>query len=149
MLVEAVLLPWDLFLYGKNPTKFFKYQKKDPMELCHTRDRREHVSSKRCKIDPESSRLLGLDITDKPSVAGIRACSSLSDSSSANKQYQVEIQCVACVRSGNLVTSTTLDCTDATLKYTTGFKRSSLKVLLEFKSESFFKYQVCYVFVFQ
>ncbi|RVW50495.1 CST complex subunit CTC1 [Vitis vinifera] len=142
MLVEAVVLPWDLFLSGKNPTKVSKDQKREPMELYNSRNYHEYVSFKRCKIDHASSRLLSSGLTDKSSVAGMGSCGHLSDCSSANKQYPVEIPCLACCRSGRLVSSGSLYCTEAALKFGAGCKLGALKVLLEFKSESFFKYQL-------
>lgn len=148
MLVEALVLPWDLFLSGKNPTKVSKDQKKEPMELYDSKNYHEYVSFKRCKIDHASSQLLSSGLTDKSSVAGMGSCGHLSDCSSANKQYPVEIPCLACCRSGRLVSSGSLYCTEAALKFGAGCKLSALKVLLEFKSESFLKYQVCFVFLF-
>ena len=147
MFVEAVVLPWDLFLSGKNPTKVSKDQNEEPMEHYDSRNNHEYGSHKRCKIDHAWSRPLSSGFRDK-SIPGIGLCSYMSGCSSANEQDPVEIPCLACFGSGSLVSSGKLYCTEATLKFGTGYKPSALKVLLEFKSESFVKYQVCFVFSF-
>lgn len=143
MLVEAVVLPWDLFLSGKNSTKVSKDQNKEPVEL-YDRNYHECGSHKRCKIDHPWVRPWSSGVRDKSTIPGMGSCGYLSDSSNANEQDPAEIPCLACFRGDSLVSSGKLYSTEATLNFCAGCKPSALKVLLEFRSESLFKYQVSF-----
>ncbi|KAA8537704.1 hypothetical protein F0562_027306 [Nyssa sinensis] len=138
---EAIFLPWDLFLGGKggdtHSTKASADQLKESMEHYANNKDQEHVSCKRRKINGA----FGLSNAGSGSHGCLNFCSSAYRKSFAEMNYsdlssRLEIPCLVSSSSGNL------HCTKSYVKVGAGDNPSARKVLLEFKSESFCKYQL-------
>ncbi|KAK9270379.1 hypothetical protein L1049_025958 [Liquidambar formosana] len=160
MFAEAMVLPWDLFLAGKDgnmhPSMVSKEKRQKLMEHGDCGNYQEHASCKRCKIGHASIRASYSGIMDYSSDAGKESCGHLNDCSSPCRTCSVErkhcnlcstpeIPCMATIRSVNnhsLVSSGWLCCRKANVNVSVGCKPSSRNLLLEFKSESIFKYQL-------
>ncbi|XP_030950352.1 CST complex subunit CTC1 isoform X1 [Quercus lobata] len=152
LFVEAIILPWDLFLNGDGlPTKVSMEQLEEPMECCAGENYQEHASLKRRKIDHASIKALSAAVMydcSKPDH-GLSSCSNSyaqfnEELMSCNLSSYQKISCLITVRGVNcnsMVSSGTLQCTSSSLNGGGGCRPSARKVLLEIKSESFFKYQ--------
>ncbi|XP_059636886.1 CST complex subunit CTC1 isoform X2 [Cornus florida] len=149
MFAEAIVLPWDLFLAGKDgDTRQIKAsvdQLKNSMEHYADRDYEECVSSKRYKIDLTS----GLSNSEKGSCDNPNCCSSVYNKSHGDwnccNLSSLEIPCLVTVRSVHdysQVSSGFLHCRKSNVKVGAGYKSNARKVLLEFTSDSFCKYQL-------
>lgn len=161
LFVEAVILPWDLFLNGDGlPTKVSTEQLEEPMECCAGENYQEHASLKRRKIDHTSIRALsaGVMYDCSKTDCGLSSCSNSyaqfnEELMSYNLSSYHKISCLITVRGVNcnsIVSSGTLQCTSPSLNGGGGggCRPSARKVLLEIKSESFFKYQVSLISFF-
>ncbi|KAH7567364.1 hypothetical protein JRO89_XS07G0059000 [Xanthoceras sorbifolium] len=152
MCVEAIVLPWDLVLDGKNgsrhPTKVLRDRPFEPVEYCASEDYQGHIPAKRQKIDYTSNRALSSGLMDdlvdsevsnfSRSESCKQTCTNLSSSQ--------EILCSATVRSvndHNFISLGILHCTKASVKTCIDFQNlTAEKVLLQFNSDNFSKYQV-------
>ncbi|KAF3446226.1 hypothetical protein FNV43_RR11405 [Rhamnella rubrinervis] len=147
--VEALILSWNLFLPREDEivhqTKNLVDQLKDCMQHCDG----GNASLKRCKVDHESGGALS-GLVDIPCKVSREFSGSNSYAKSNEKQSHCnltshEISCLAAIRGVNNhggVHSVKLSCTRAILR-SWGFCRpSSCKVMLEFKPESYHKYQL-------
>ena len=160
LFVEAVILPWDLFLNGDGlPTNVSTEQLEEPMECCAGENYQEHASLKRRKIDHTSIRALsaGVMYDCSKTDCGLSSCfNSYAQFNEELMSYNLssyhKISCLITVRGVNcnsIVSSGTLQCTSPSLNGGGGGCRpSARKVLLEIKSESFFKYQVSLISFF-
>lgn len=161
LFVEAVILPWDLFLNGDGlPTKVSTEQLEEPVECCAGENYQEHASLKRRKIDHTSIRALsaGVMYDCSKTDCGLSSCSNSyaqfnEELMSYNLSSYHKISCLITVRGVNcnsIVSSGTLQCTSPSLNGGGGggCRPSARKVLLEIKSESFFKYQVSLISFF-
>lgn len=154
MFVEAIILPWDLFLAGSYeiscPTMALGDNPKNSMESAGG-NYLDHVSPKRRKVNHSSSRGLSSNSVNNSSES-VREPSSCSISYKESREKQKycdltsrEISCSAMisgVNSHSLVGSVILHCTRTKLNNGGFCRPSGQKVLLEFTSESFYKYQV-------
>ncbi|KAL5777858.1 hypothetical protein ACOSP7_010784 [Xanthoceras sorbifolium] len=155
MCVEAIVLPWDLVLDGKNgsrhPTKVLRDRPFEPVEYCASEDYQGHIPAKRQKIDYTSNRALSSGLMDdlvdsevsnfSRSESCKQTCTNLSSSQ--------EILCSATVRSvndHNFISLGILHCTKASVKTCIDFQNlTAEKVLLQFNSDNFSKYQLLQV----
>ncbi|KAI4353113.1 hypothetical protein L6164_002085 [Bauhinia variegata] len=150
--VEAILLPWVLFLPGQGrsfqSTNVSWRQTKETSEYCINGNNKEQASNKRLKLVKESTSSMSMDKFDNP-IYELSACSNPFSISTENRKCihlssSDEISCLVSfgsVKTENAVSSailrdTSLECTDANPKPT------ARKILLEFLSESFLKYQL-------
>ncbi|KAF3974532.1 hypothetical protein CMV_002140 [Castanea mollissima] len=147
LFIEAIILPWDLFLNGDGlPTKVSREQLEEPMECCAGENYQEHASLKRRKIDHASIRALSAGVMydcSKPD-RGLSSCCINEKRMSCNLSSYHKISCSITARGVNcnsIVSSGTLQCTSSSLNGGGGCRPSARKVLLEIKSESFFMYQ--------
>lgn len=159
LFVEAIILPWDLFLNGDGlPTKVSTEQLEEPVECCAGENYQEHASLKRRKIDRASIRALSAGVMYDCSIPdrGLSSCSNSyaqfnEELMSCNLSSYHKISCLITVGGVNCnskVSSGTLQCTSSSLNGGGGCRPSARKVLLEIKSESFFKYQVSLISFF-
>lgn len=159
LFIEAIILPWDLFLNGDGlPTKVSREQLEEPMKCCAGENYQEHASLKRRKIDHASIRALSAGVMydcSKPD-RGLVSCSNSyaqfnEEQMSCNLSSYHKISCLITVRGVNcnsIVSSGTLQCTSSSLNGGGGCRPSARKVLLEIKSDSFFMYQVSLISFF-
>lgn len=157
MFVEALILHWNLFLPGKDEighlTKDSGDRPKEFMDCCDDGNHQGHSSPKRHKVNHESSwALSGLVENPCKVVRELSACSN-SYVKPNEKQRNCnftshEVSCLAAIRGGNNhcgVYLVNLNCTGA-MSNSWGFCRPTVKkVMLEFKPESYYKYQVCQI----
>ncbi|KAM7517103.1 hypothetical protein LguiA_006686 [Lonicera macranthoides] len=115
---EAIILPWDLIIAEKDVGTYLTRI---------SADYGEGVAHKRCKTDVASSGLCGEQICCNLTYPQEIPCFISGRS--------VEGHCVAC-------SGTSLHCRQANLKITSGGKQGARKVLLEFESDSFCKYEL-------
>jgi hypothetical protein len=153
-------LPWDLFLVGDgllNPTKVSREQLEESMERSAGENYQDHASLKRRKIDHASIRALSAGVMYDFSKPGSELSACSNSYAQSNEELMScnlsdhEISCSVTVRGVNCnsqVSSGILHCTSDSLNGGGGCGPSARKVLLEFKSESFFKYQVCLISFF-
>ncbi|XP_015575646.2 CST complex subunit CTC1 isoform X1 [Ricinus communis] len=154
MFAEAIILPWDLFLPGKDgtrlPVKVSGDRPDEPLVNCSIENYQEHPPNKKCKIDQASSETLASDMMNdcNNGCCELRTCSSLSkgstDGKCGNLNSLLEIPCSITVRHGNIYSSFgsgKLCCTKCKTDTGACFKPSTEKVLLEFNTENFIKYQ--------
>ncbi|XP_057973338.1 CST complex subunit CTC1 isoform X2 [Malania oleifera] len=153
LFVEAIILPWDLFLCGKNegtlPTKISKDELEKPMERNTCKIYQDYVSYKRCRMDHASSGELSSGFVDYSSVAGEGSCCDQNDYFSISRKFNqewrtcssslLEISCLAVISGidDSLFSSGILYYKKANANGGVGAQ----KVLLEFNSDSFFKFQ--------
>ncbi|EEF52463.1 conserved hypothetical protein [Ricinus communis] len=155
MFAEAIILPWDLFLPGKDgtrlPVKVSGDRPDEPLVNCSIENYQEHPPNKKCKIDQASSQTLASDMMNdcNNGCCELRTCSSLSkgstDGKCGNLNSLLEIPCSITVRHGNIYSSFgsgKLCCTKCKTDTGACFKPSTEKVLLEFNTENFIKYQI-------
>lgn len=159
LFIEAIILPWDLFLNGDGlPTKVSREQLEEPMKCCAGENYQEHASLKRRKIDHASIRALSAGVMydcSKPD-RGLISCSNSyaqfnEEQMSCNLSSYHKISCLITVRGVNcnsIVSSGTLQCTSSSLNGGGGCRPSARKVLLGIKSDSFFMYQVSLISFF-
>ncbi|PQP99936.1 CST complex subunit CTC1 isoform X1 [Prunus yedoensis var. nudiflora] len=157
MFVEAIILPWDLFLAGSYeiscPTRALGDNPKNSMESAGG-NYLDHVSPKRRKFNDSSSRGLSSNSVNNSSDS-VREPSSCSISYKESREKQKycdltsrEISCSAMISGVNghsLVGSVILHCTRAKLNNGGFCRPGGQKVLLEFTSESFYKYQLLHI----
>lgn len=154
MFVEAIILPWNLSVTGNNgisyETGFVGNDPKNFMESCAVGSYLKNGSFKRHKVSHSSSKGLSSGSMDSSCelVRKLNSCSNSYIESSENQKYSDlsshEISCSAII--SGVTGSVILYCTKD--KLNSGGFCSGQKVLLEFKSESFYKYQVCQIFLF-
>ncbi|XP_037493187.1 CST complex subunit CTC1 isoform X2 [Jatropha curcas] len=127
---EAIILPWDLFLTGKDgttlPVEVSGDQLNEPLAFYPCEILQDHLPTKKHKVDKTS----GQDFKGSAESKCGNLCSS-------------EIPCSVNVKTAegyHSVGSGKLCFTNC--KITADFKQSAKKVLLEFNSENFFKYQI-------
>lgn len=144
LFAEAFLLPWDLYLLGKdslgNPTELSVDPLVESEGAYASGIYQDFVRSKRLKSDQGSSGkhlscLLDSCTTNAISY-GLQRCTDLSSSP--------EIACSVAYRSINnqLLSCSAFLCGSNSIKVGSGKKPRTHKLLLEFKSESFYKYQL-------
>lgn len=156
MFVEAIILPWNLSVAGNNG---ISYQTgvvgdvpKNFMESCAVGSYMKNVSFKRHKVSHSSSKGLSSGSMDSSCelVGKLNSCSNSYIESSEDQKYSDlsshEISCSAII--SGVTGSVILYCTKDKLNSGGFCSPSGQKVLLEFKSESFYKYQVCQLFLF-
>lgn len=159
MFAEAIVLPWDLFLAGKDeatyPGKVSSNQLNEAIEHHSGGNYQECLPNKKCKTvrAPIQALLSGL-IDEHSSGDGELSTCSTSSSFRESTEWKcgnlssLEIPCVATIRSANshnLVSLGKLCCTKCKVRIGSDCKPSAEKLLLEFSSENFFKYQVCQI----
>ncbi|KAI4353141.1 hypothetical protein L6164_002111 [Bauhinia variegata] len=150
--VEAILLPWVLFLLGQGgslqSTNVSWSQRKETSEYCINGNNMEHASNKRLKLVKESTSLMSRDKFDNP----IYELSAWSNSFSISTENQKcihlsssdEISCLVSfgiVKTENAVSSAILRHISL-VRTDVNSKPPARKILLEFLSESFLKYQI-------
>ncbi|PSS31397.1 CST complex subunit like [Actinidia chinensis var. chinensis] len=149
---EALILPWDLFLRGKDlhtsPTKVAPDFPNESKHHDASRNYRECVPSKRYKIDQASSR----DLSSGLSGCGHKLYSLRNSCFTSTSSYQEqkclnlsspsEIPCFVTSHDQCLASSGILCRSKANAKVSFGCKTSAHKVLLEFKDENFCKYEL-------
>ncbi|KAI9200887.1 hypothetical protein LWI28_014534 [Acer negundo] len=153
--VEAIVLPWDLVLDGKNGTKHLTKVSRDqpfePQEYYGSEDYQGHTPAKRCKTDYTSSRALSSGLTDDLVDSEVRkfSCSESSKEPTCTSLSSHEISCLATFRSVNdhsFISSGILHCTKTSVKTCIDFQNlTAEKILLEFNSENVCKYQLLQV----
>jgi len=155
LFVEALILPWNLFLAADglmNPTTVSREQLEEPMEHSAGENYQELVSLKRCNFNHYSMRALRSGIMyDFCKSGSENPYTKSSEEPRLGKLSSYEISCSVTVRvvDGNdLVTSGILYCTRANPSSVGGCRSGAYKVLMEFKSESIFNYQVCLMSLF-
>ncbi|KAF5468328.1 hypothetical protein F2P56_012486 [Juglans regia] len=151
--VEALVLPWDLYFVEDGLVNLEKVSGEQLKECPEhsANENYERLSLKRRKSDHASIResSSGVMFEFCKSSSELSACSCSSTQSSEEPRCcnsnSYEISCLVTVRGVNgnrAVSSGIMHCTRLNLN-TGGSCRSSMqKVLLEFKSESFVKYQL-------
>ncbi|XP_059453022.1 CST complex subunit CTC1 isoform X2 [Corylus avellana] len=149
LFVEVLILPWNLFLAPDglmNPTTVSREQLEKPMEHSAGENYQECVSLRRCNFNHSPIRELRSGIMYDFHKSG---CENPYTQSRKKPKLcnlsSYEISCLVTVRGvdGNdLVTSGILYCTRANLGSSGGCRSGAYKVLMEFKSESFFNYQL-------
>lgn len=155
MFVEAIVLPCNLVLYGKDgtehPTKVLRDLPNEHMKHCTGENYRGHVPEKRCKSNYKSSRALSSGLMDDLGFVECELSTHFQWESSKewkHTHFEIshEIPCKAAVRSANnqsLVSSAILCQRKANLNSNVNFQcLTAEKILLEFNSESFSKYQL-------
>lgn len=151
MFVEAIVLPWDLVLDGKNGTKHLTKVSRDqpfePVEYCGSEDYQGHTPAKRCKTDYTSSRALSSGLIDDlvDSEVSKFSRSESSEEQTCTSLSSHEISCLVTFRSVNdhsFISSGILHCTETSIDFQ---NLTAEKILLEFNSENVCKYQVCKV----
>ncbi|GAV69022.1 hypothetical protein CFOL_v3_12523, partial [Cephalotus follicularis] len=144
--VEAIVLPWDLILAGKDGISHLTEVSMDQLVYqveCHGgKSCQEHLSSKRRKIAHTSAKKLSSSNLNDISGAGSEqnACSGYYRETSEEQSHgSHEIQCMAAIRSvsnHSLISSGKLYCTNANVKTDAALTATAAKVLLEFNSSS-------------
>ncbi|XP_065847135.1 CST complex subunit CTC1 isoform X2 [Euphorbia lathyris] len=151
---EAIILPWDLFLAGKDGNmlrhrdsgnQFNEQSTEYPSRIYE-----EHLPSKKRKVDKVSCPTLVSDLMNgcNYSCSEAVACSSSCEGYAEGKcenLSSLEIPCLATIRTANghsLLGSGKLCLTNYKLNIGNYDKSSAQKVLLEFNSENLFKYQI-------
>ncbi|WCJ35364.1 conserved telomere maintenance component 1 [Euphorbia peplus] len=130
MIAEAIILPWNLFLSGKDGSMLPRRDSGDEFNEQST-----EYPNKKCKVGKEndSNNSCSEDISCEGYAEG--KCQNLSS---------LEFPCLATTRTANghrLLGSGKLCRTNYKLKIGNHDKSIAQKVLLEFNSENFFKYQ--------
>lgn len=164
MFVEAIVLPCNLVLYGKNgtehPTKVLGDLPNELVKHCTGENYRGYVPEKRCKSNYQSGRALSSGLMDDLGFVECELSTCFQWESSKERKHthfemSHEIPCKAAVRSANnqsLVLPAILCQIKANLNSNVTFQcLTAEKILLEFNSESFLKYQVSgclFVFLF-
>lgn len=157
MFVEAMVLTWNLNVAENDdllhPTKDSGDQVKKLSEYHKNGCHQEYASFKRQRINDASNTALSDERNIPPSaLRRLTACSSSYEDSSEKQRCcasSYDIFCSATIRGANnhdLVRSVVLYRTGAD-RHGCGFCRAiTNKVLLEFKSETFYKYQVRHMY---
>ncbi|GLT57904.1 hypothetical protein SLA2020_308410 [Shorea laevis] len=146
MFVEAIVLPWYLFLDAREKNIYPDKVSRDKLNCVSENCQSPH---KRHKIDHASSRVLDPSLTDNFGAAGnkMRNCTyeeAGEEQRCLNSSFSDEIPCVATIRGVkdySLVCSGILYCTKANIKIDVNCN-SNVKVLLELNNESSFNYQL-------
>ena len=151
LFVEALILPWNLFLAADglmNPTTVSSEQLEKPMERSAGENYQERVSLRSCNFNHSPTRALRSSIMyDFHKSGGKNHYTQSREEPRLCNLSSYETSCLVTVRGvdGNdLVTSGILYCTRANLGSSGGCRSGAYKVLMEFKSESFFNYRVCF-----
>ncbi|XP_058080367.1 CST complex subunit CTC1 [Magnolia sinica] len=146
---EAIIFPYNLFLPGENGdtqlNEYSRYKLKSHLECTDRKNCPEELSFKRLKIAPGSNGALPCSSKDNLGAVGNGLYKLPTDCFSS----RVEIPCSLAVRSINekrLLVPGILVCPNR--NYNVVDKASGQKVLLEFKSESFSKYQLLQIGVY-
>jgi hypothetical protein len=155
--VEAVALPWDLSISGMDPIahsgEISRIWLNKPLRHYIGENNEEYLPNKKCKMDCMPSQDFVSVLVDDQSYVGseLSACSGSLRESTKWKCGELscpEIPCLAIARnanSHNLVSSGKLCCTNCKVKIGADYKPSGRKILLEFSSDSLFRYQVCQI----
>uniref|UniRef100_A0A2N9HSB4 CST complex subunit CTC1 n=1 Tax=Fagus sylvatica TaxID=28930 RepID=A0A2N9HSB4_FAGSY len=127
LFVEAIILPWDLFLVGDgllNPTKVSREQLEESMERSAGENYQDHASLKRRKIDHASIRALSAGVMYDFSKPGSELSACSNSYAQSNEELMScnlsdhEISCSVTVRGVNCnsqVSSGILHCTSDSL----------------------------------
>ncbi|KAM1133584.1 hypothetical protein ACFX19_043527 [Malus domestica] len=143
MFVEAIILPWKLLFSGSDqisyPTKVLGDDPKNSMEPSPKRRKVDHSSSR-----GSSSSIIG---TSSEPTRELSSCSIYMESSEKQRYCDLssrKISCSAMISGVNShsLGSVILHCTSAKSSNGGFSRQSGQKVLLEFTSESFYKYQL-------
>lgn len=152
--VEAVALPWDLSIAGMDPIahsgEISRIWLNKPLRHYIGENNEEYLPNKKCKMDCMPSQDFVSVLVDDQSYVGseLSACSGSLRESTKWKCGELscpEIPCLAIARnanSHNLVSSGKLCCTNCKVKIGADYKPSGRKILLEFSSDSLFRYQM-------
>ncbi|KAK4803412.1 hypothetical protein SAY86_003229 [Trapa natans] len=139
-IVEAIVLPWGLFLARNDSGQHFSEVVGNLSDNC------SQISIKRQKTDRSSQSPGSLD--DLNSMASDRSNISISTQDNINSDLidmnSHKIPCLACARNSNkmvLVGSGILYSIKSTVKTDISYKPSILKTFMEFKSFDLFQYQ--------
>ncbi|XP_024952233.2 CST complex subunit CTC1 isoform X2 [Citrus sinensis] len=155
MFVEAIVLPCNLVLYGKDgtehPTKVLGGLPNELVKHCTGENYRGYVPEKRCKSNYKSGRAVSSGLMDDLAFVECELSTCFQWESSKERKHthfemSHEIPCKAAVRSANnqsLVLPAILCRIKANLNSNVTFQcLTAEKILLEFNSESFLKYQL-------
>lgn len=151
LFAEALILSWNLFLPGKDEIVHQTKNSVDQLEDCMQQCDGGNASLKRHKVCHESGGAL-LGSVDIPCKVFRELSGCYNSCAKSNKKHRHcnstshEISCLAAIRGVNNhggVHSVNLSCTRAMLSGWRFCRPSSCKVMLEFKPESYHKYQVC------
>ncbi|XP_050378605.1 CST complex subunit CTC1 isoform X2 [Argentina anserina] len=149
MFVEAIILPWNLSVAGKNAiscqTGVVENGPKNSMEFCAVGCYLKNGSFKRQKVTDSRKELsLGSTECSCEAIRKLNSCAKSCIESNEVKTYSNlsshEISCLAII--GGVTRSVILYGTKAKLNGGSFSGPSGQKILLEFKSDSFYKYQL-------
>lgn len=150
MFAEAIVVPWDLLVAGKYKgaimTRRLAGHRKDPFEnFARTK---EHFTLKRCKTE-HSAKVSGSNVDDTGNVSRSHCyglCSSRCNSCVENRCSNNGIE-LSCQNIGGVkIHWTGMLHRDSKRAEVASRCKPPRKVLLEFDSDCFFKYEVCSLF---
>ncbi|KAF8404935.1 hypothetical protein HHK36_009830 [Tetracentron sinense] len=160
LFAEAIIMIWDLFLPGEKgrtlPTEVSKEKLKEHCKHNVSRNYPENLCSKRSKIAHPPGTVLTSGSMDNSGDTGKKSyghlsenfsphCGFSSDLKSSNLSSPLEMPCLVTMKSFNdhkSLRSGILQCKNPIVRDGGGCKPSARKILLEFKPESLFKYQL-------
>lgn len=154
MIAEAIILPWELFLAGKDinmPRHMDSGDWYNEQSTKHpSRIYEEHMCNKKHKVDKMSCPALVSDLMKdfnyscSEAIVPSSSCERCAERKCENLS-SLEIPCLATVRTtnGNSLLGSGKLCLTNKLNIANYDRSSVQKVFLEFNSEIFFKYQVC------
>lgn len=152
--VEAILLPYILLLAGKSgishPCNVSKDKRTELSKYCFSGNKEEQVSIKRQKLIKESVNTSKDEF--HTSIYELNACSNSFRESKENKKCVAlsshDMSCLVTFRSlekENVVCPALLRSTSPIKDTSFNSKPTARKILLEFSSDMFLKYQVIYL----
>jgi len=151
--VEAILLPYILLLDGKaeilHPCNVYEEKAIELSKYCFSDNNEERVSSKRQKLIKKSVNTSKDEF--HTSVYELSACSNTFKESKENKKLDdlsfADISCMVTFRgleNEDVVRQALLRSTSPSKDTCFNSKLNARKILLEFSSDSFLKYQVIF-----
>ena len=151
--LEAILLPWNLLLTGKNGNLCSRdlMNENKKVDLCGNTNGKEQVPIKRQKLVDASRDSLPKDEVGY-SLCGLSACSNSFSNSGKQNPVNLSSQQIPCqVTLGNIPhetinSSAILQFNLSTVYKDVGFQQTGRIIFLEISCESFMNYQVRHAF---